>query len=343
VLASVPRIFIRVYDGITAKLAAAPPVAQRVFWAAYAVKRFLLARHLPTDVLDGRVFGKFKAMFGPNIAIFITAGAALDAKIHDFFQVVFGAPVMNGFGCSESGTANIVTPDDVAYQRPGTAGGPLVNAACRIDPVEGYDEPGCGEILIGGPCVSSGYLHDPEATAALFADAEHTWIRTGDVARWVDGSIVIVDRLRSIFKLAQGEYVAAEMVAQAYEGLAAVEQIFVYGDSGRLCLVAVVIPKRGEVAKIVGKEELTDGEFGEVCKSAAVKAAILAQMDASAKARGLFGFQQVKAIHLDTLVWTADNSLLTPTFKLRRKALADHYRQEIEALYTEYVRTQEGK
>jgi long-chain acyl-CoA synthetase len=216
----------------------------------------------------------------------------------------------------------------------------MVNAFCRIDPVEGYDDPGCGEVVIGGPCVSSGYLHDEEATQALFADEARTAVRTGDVGKWVDGALVIVDRLRSIFKLAQGEYVAAEMVTQAYDGVPAIEQIYVYGDSGRLCLVAVIIPRRAEVAKILQKAELTDDEFKAACSDTVVKDSILRAMDSAAKARGLFGFQQVKAIHLDTRIWTADNNLLTPTFKVRRKALADYYRQEIDALYEEYAARQ---
>jgi long-chain acyl-CoA synthetase len=76
--------------------------------------------------------------------------------------------VRNGFGHTESGTGNIVTPDDAACQRPGTAGGPIVNAFGRIGRVGGDNDPGCGEVVIGGPCVSSGHLHDEEATKALF-------------------------------------------------------------------------------------------------------------------------------------------------------------------------------
>jgi long-chain acyl-CoA synthetase len=335
VVASVPRIFIRYYEGFMAALAKTSPTKQRLFWSAYSLKKWLQARHYPTAFLDDHIFKQIRATFGPNLAIIITAGAALDAKIHDFLQVVFGVSVCNGFGCSESGTGNICTPDDVAFQKPGFAGGPLVNSMCRIEPVEGYNEPGSGEVLIGGQGISSGYLYDDEATQALFADEAHEWVRTGDVGKWVDGSLIIVDRLRSIFKLAQGEYVAAEMVTRAYEEVPAIEQLYVYGDSGRVCLTAVIIPRRAEIAKILGKAELTDVEFKEACANTAVKSAVLEQMGVAAKARGLFGFQQVKGIHLDTLVWSPDNNLLTPTFKVRRKALADHYRQEIEALYKE--------
>jgi long-chain acyl-CoA synthetase len=201
-------------------------------------------------------------------------------------------------------------------------------------PVEGYDEPGCGEIWLGGYGLSRGYLKDEAATKALFCDEERFWLRTGDVGKWVNGGLVIVDRLRSIFKLAQGEYVAAEMVQQAYEGIPTIEQLFVYGDSGRICLVGVVIPRKAEIAKIIGKETLSDAEFTAACTNRVVNDPIMEQMAATAKARGLLGFQQVRGIVLDTVPWSPDNNMLTPTFKLRRKNLADKYRAQIDALYT---------
>jgi long-subunit acyl-CoA synthetase (AMP-forming) len=53
--------------------------------------------------------------------------------VHEDLQVVFGAPVRNGYGCSEAGTGSIFTPDDVADQQPGAAGGPILNSLCRLD------------------------------------------------------------------------------------------------------------------------------------------------------------------------------------------------------------------
>jgi long-subunit acyl-CoA synthetase (AMP-forming) len=200
-------------------------------------------------LVDRLAFTKIQAAFGPNLRSLVTAGAALEAKIHEFLQVVFGAPVRNGYGCSEAGTGNIFTPDDVAYQRPGTAGGPLLNSLCRIEPVEGYDAPGCGEIWLGGYGLSKGYLHDEVATKGLFSDEERFWLRTGDVGKWVDGALVALDRLRSRSKLAQGEYLAAEMVSQAYEGGPAVWQLFVSGHGGRVCLVGVVVARRAVIAR----------------------------------------------------------------------------------------------
>jgi long-chain acyl-CoA synthetase len=222
---------------------------------------------------------------------------------------------------------------------PGTVGGPLINVEVRIEPSDSFSDPTCGEILIGGPAVSSGYFHDESLTAGLFMDKERRWIRTGDIGRWMSGGYLkVVDRARSIFKLSQGEYVAAEMITQAYEECECVQQIFVYGDTGKPCLVAIVIPKRSFVATFLGKEvgEMSDMEYCDACRNAELIQACQKEMDEVANRHGLFGFQWVKRIHLDWVEWTIENNLLTPSLKLRRKALADKYHREIEELYREF-------
>jgi long-chain acyl-CoA synthetase len=338
--AAVPRIFIRIYDGFYAKLKTASPIARGIFNLCYVAKKYCQLHDLPVNIWDKIFFNKLQAMIGGNANELIIAGAAVDPAIHDFFQVAMGAPVRNGYGCSESGTGNICSPDDVKLSRPGVVGGPLINAMCRLEKVPEFDDPECGQICIGGECVCSGYLHDEEMTRQLFCDEERRWVRTGDVGKWDHGYLKVVDRVRSIFKLSQGEYVSAEMVTQAYEeNVPFLQQLYVYGDSGRTCLIGFIVPKRAEVAKFLGKETISDEEFAQACKSENLKNAVLEQMNAAAKAKQLFGFQWVKAIHLDHREWTPDNNLLTPTLKVRRKALADFYAKEIEEIYREYDST----
>jgi long-chain acyl-CoA synthetase len=144
--------------------------------------------------------------------------------------------------------------------------------------------------------------------------------------------------MRSIFKLSQGEYVAAEMITQVYEDCEYIEQIFVYGDSGKTCLVAIVIPRKSSVAKFLGKsvDEMSLAEYGAACKSERLVEAVLQQMNAAAEAKRLFGFQRVKKIFLDSFEWTMENNYLTPTLKVRRKALADRYQAEIDEMYRQF-------
>jgi long-chain acyl-CoA synthetase len=182
----------------------------------------------------------------------------------------------------------------------------------------------------------SGYLYDQEQTNQLFVDETRKWVRTGDIAKWDENNYLkIVDRIRSIFKLAQGEYVAAELLTLTYEIATLVAQVFIYGDSTRDCLVAIVVPDRAQVAKFLGKERLTSEEFEEACRSQALCDAIKGQLDALANERKVPGYERIRKIACEPIPWTAENDLMTPTFKLRRKNLTDKYRAVIDQLYAE--------
>lgn len=334
ILAAVPRVMNRFYDTVLAKVNSANVVARGIFWGCWYGKKFCLEHRLPTFLFDTLAFNKINTMMGGCLTEFVVGAAALDRKVHEFLQVATGVPVRTGYGLTEAGSGNVCNPWDINGIKFGTVGGPLINAEVRLEPIDGYDDPVCGEILIGGQCLCSGYLHDPESSNALFYDKERTMIRTGDVGKWdEDGYLRIVDRRRSIFKLSQGEYVAADNITQVYEAAPLVKQIFVYGDSSRTCLVGIVVPEPREVAKLLGKGHLSPEELAEACRSETTRTATLAQMNELAKESKLFGYQQVRAIHLDPVEWTPDNNLLTPTFKMKRKALQDKYSAEIESLY----------
>jgi long-chain acyl-CoA synthetase len=279
------------------------------------------------------VFDQFTKRFGGAVTQVVVAGAVIDPGLQEFFQIFFGAPLRNGYGYTEVGTATIIGPDDIRSCRTGFSGGPVVHTEVRIEPCEGFDDPECSEIILAGDSCCSGYLYDEEQTRALFIDDTRRAIRTGDVGKFVDGYLKVVDRLRSIFKLSQGEYVAAEMVTQDYADCKYIQQLFVYGDSGRSCLVGVIVVNPAEVAAFLGTESLSPAELERACASDALREAILGDMMRIAKEKGLFGFQQVKAITLDWRPWTVDNELLTPTLKTRRKAVANHYKEQIEEMY----------
>jgi long-chain acyl-CoA synthetase len=330
---AVPRLFARFYDGITAKVAAGGLLNRGIFWGAYKLKKFLISRDWSTKLVDRLVFDRVAKTFGGAVTEVVAAGAAINPAVQEFFQILLGAPLRNGYGCTEVGTATIVGPDDIRGCRPGFSGGPVVHTELRIEPCEGFDDPKCGEIILAGDSCCSGYLYDEEQTRALFVDDTHRAIRTGDVGKVVDGYLKVVDRLRSIFKLSQGEYVAAEMVTQAYADCKYIQQLFVYGDSGRSCLVGIVVVNPVEVAAFLGADKLAPEELERACSSDALRDAVLREMTVAAKEKGLFGFQQVKAISLDWRPWTVENELLTPTLKTRRKAVADHYKEQILEMY----------
>jgi long-chain acyl-CoA synthetase len=334
-LTAVPRVLNRIYDTVMDTVNRGNRVKKTIFWGMWYWKRWWIKHgYSGSWIADKLVFDKIAEQSGGLINQWVIGGAAMDPWIHEFLQYATGKPVRAGYGMSELGSGNILNPFHMNGCRPGTVGGPMCNIELRLEPLEDYDDPLCGELLCGGQMLCSGYLNDPEQTQKLFLDESRTWIRSGDIAKWdPDNYLMVVDRMRSIFKLSQGEYVAAELLTNIYELAELVQQIFVYGDSSRNCLVAVVVPNRNMAAQWAKREQLSDEEFTELCQRDDFAAAIQQQLDELTTTRKLPGYERIRAITLEPVVWTIENNILTPTFKLRRKKLADKYKDTIEKLY----------
>jgi long-chain acyl-CoA synthetase len=333
---AVPRVIGRIHDAVMDTVSTSSRLKRGIFWGMWYWKRFWVRRGWGSLLADAMVFNTLKQKVGGELRQFLIGGAAMDAWIHEFIQFATGIPVRVGYGLSELGSGNVINPFSCQWSKPGTVGGPMPNTEIRIEPISGYDDPLCGEILAGGQMLCSGYLHDEAQTRELFVNPERTWVRTGDIGKWdPDGYLMIVDRIRSVFKLSQGEFVAADLLTLTYELAPIVDQIFVYGDSSRDRLVAIVVPSRDKAAALFSKRTISNDEFKRICKEKRLIDEIQAQLNALADERKLPGYERIRGIACESEPWTCENDLLTPTFKLRRKKLADVYRRQIEELYGE--------
>lgn len=132
------------------------------------------------------------------------------------------------------------------------------------------------------------------------------------------------------------EYVAAEKIENVLNQSLLIGQNFVYGDSFQSALVAIVVPDEEVVQKWAvdsGDSSLVGLSFKELCKKGSLHATIMTEIKQLAKNNGLHGFETPKAIYLDPEPFTAENGLTTPTFKLKRQQLRDHYQQQIDEMY----------
>ena len=194
-----------------------------------------------------------------------------------------------------------------------------------------------GEIQIRGPAVFSGYYKQQDITNEVLS--KDGWFSTGDIGMLMpDGNLRIIDRKKNLFKLAQGEYVAAEKIESVYKSCNRISNIYVHGDSTETYLVALVFPDEENV-------NITDPSSGKKMKLVEIlkneklnkKLAyeVLKEMHAAAKKEKLRGFEVVKKIVLLGEDFTVENGLLTPSFKLKRHVAAQTFSGAIKGMYAD--------
>jgi long-chain acyl-CoA synthetase len=354
---SVPRLFTRIHDSIIGKVTAAGGLKATMFGMALDAKlRGLDDNILHHSLWDAIIFNKLKASIGLDRCRFmITGSAPIGNHVLRFLRAAFGIPVAQGYGLTETSAGTCIT-DLKDHSTDAHTGPPCVCSEVKLIDVvdmgyhvtdtlhgeekkEGTDEVikagmaccGRGEVCIRGVNVFSGYYKHPELTSgALDADG---WLHTGDIGLWhPDGVLQIIDRRKNVFKLAQGEYIAPEKIENVVLKSRMVAQAFVYGDSFKTFVVAVIVPDEPTVmewAKLHG----VSGTFEELCKNDGLRKALLEDMQKMATEAKLSGFERVRRIIIECEPWTVENDMLTPTFKSIRAKFMPRYKTHLDALY----------
>lgn len=341
---SVPRVLNRVYQAAMAG-GNMPGLKGALFRKAMQVKLAQLhATGQSTHIFwDKLVFRKIQAVLGGNISLISSGSAPISSDVMDFLKVAFSCEVTEGYGMTEGcATCSRTWPNDPSSS--GTVGPPQpVNEIKLVDVSSmGYssaDKPNPrGELCMRGLNCFSAYYKDEKNTRE--AIDEEGWVHTGDVAE-IDhcGRIKIIDRVKNIMKLAQGEYVALEKIENIYSTLPMIAQIYVHGDALQSHLLAVVIPDPVQfstiVSRLTGTETVaTDSPaLSKACCDERVKQYILDILSREAKRNGLRGFEMVKRIHLSMDPFSIEDKTLTPTLKIRRKDAYNKYKIHLDALY----------
>nr|XP_057919732.1 long-chain-fatty-acid--CoA ligase 1-like [Doryrhamphus excisus] len=329
----VPRLLNRMYDKIFRQ--ANTPMKRWLLDFAYRKKEEEMSKGLMRrdSIWDRLVFNKVQASVGGRVRLMITGAAPISPTVLTFLRAALGCQFYEGYGQTEctAGCAMTLPGDWTA----GHVGAPLpCNNIKLVDVAEMkyLAVNGEGEVCVKGPNVFLGYLNDPEKTAETI-DADG-WLHTGDIGKWLpNGTLQIVDRKKHIFKLAQGEYIAPEKIENVYVRSDAVAQVFVHGDSLQACLVAVVVPDPDSLSDWTKRTMEIEASYEALCSREDVKAAVLKDMVRVGKESGLKSFEQVKAIHIHTEMFSVSNGLLTPTLKAKRNELRQYFRSQLDELY----------
>ncbi|EGD77379.1 hypothetical protein PTSG_08475 [Salpingoeca rosetta] len=340
--AGVPRVYSRFYDKVTQRVENSGIIKHTLFNVAFHQQLAHIHRGTRSAFWDKLVFDKTKEFLGGRIRVMATGGAPLPAHIYDFLRVVFGCDVQQGYGLTESVCGGCITP--YGFIPPGTIGEPVPCCEVRLVDVPALnythkDSPNPrGEVCVRGPNVFHGY-HNLSAKTKEALDDEG-WLHTGDIAQLrSDGAVQIIDRMKNIFKLAQGEYVAAEELENIYLRSKYITQIFVYGNSTRRHIVAIVVPDKETMVPWLEDHGLGNKDFKAACSSKKVKDLLMAEIKALGEEEGLAQFKIPADIHVEGDVndlnqsFTVENDCLTPTFKLKRPQLQQRYQQQIDSMY----------
>ncbi|MBU3064443.1 carboxylic acid reductase [Nocardia sp. NEAU-G5] len=246
----------------------------------------------------------------------MTGSAPISPDLRSWVEEFLDIHLTEGYGSTEDGIILV----DGLIQRP-----PVLDYKLLDVPDLGYfatDRPHPrGELLVRSPNLIPGYYKRPEVTAELF-DAEG-WYHTGDVMAEIGhDQLAYVDRRNNVLKLSQGEFVTVSKLEAAYGGHPLVRQIFVYGNSARSFLLAVIVPT-GDALDSVG---------GDV---AAVKPLLRDALQSVAREAGLQSYEIPRDFLVETTPFTLENGLLTGIRKLARPKLVQHYGPALERLYSD--------
>ena len=336
---SVPRLWMRMYDVIMGRSKELKGCKASLVAKATAVKlrNLTTAAQYTHGCYDALVFKKMKAFLGGRVRICVTGSAPVNRDVLNFLKVAFCCPIIEAYGLTESTAAATGTRKEDPES--GHVGGPIhcveiklvdvpdMNYTSHSKDEQGHPAP-AGEICLRGPTIIKGYFKMPEKTAET-VDSEG-WMHTGDVGVLrPNGSLKIVDRVKNIFKLSQGEYVAPEKIENVINQLPVVAQTFLHGDSLQDKTVVIIVPDPDQLANAFPD----GGDYNALCAAPEVKKYILEQITNICRENKLKGFEIPKACYAHNEMFSVENGLFTPTFKLKRPQAAAFFVEQIKAMY----------
>ncbi|MFI8927691.1 AMP-dependent synthetase/ligase [Streptomyces sp. NPDC053474] len=274
--------------------------------------------YLGWALYDLLVYRRIRKEVGGRLRYAISGGSPLDRQLNLFFYAA-GIVIYEGYGLTETTAAATIIPP--LRPRPGTVGLPVPGTAVRI-----ADD---GEVLIKGGIVFTSYWNDRDATDAVLTG---DWFATGDLgALDEDGYLTITGRKKDIIVTSGGKNVSPAVLEDRLRGRALVGQCLVVGDNRSYVGALITLDPEAVAHWLAVRKRPADTPPAELRRDPELLADLQKAVDhaneAVSRAESIRRFAVVEG------EFSEENGLLTPSLKIKRRAVEQAYAQEIEALY----------
>lgn len=334
VFSAVPRLLEKVYDKIVAKGKELKGLKRGLFfWALDLGLRYEHGNKngwfyaIQLAVARKLIFSKWREALGGNTRVIVSGGAALQPRLARVFWAA-GIPVLEGYGLTETSpiiAVNNFEPKGSAF---GTVGPVINGVTVRI----AQD----GEILCKGPNVMMGYYNRPDLTNEVI-DSEG-WFHTGDIGTFEENRYLkITDRKKEIFKTSGGKYIAPQALENKFKESPFIEQIMVIGENQKFP-AAIIVPSFAYLKDWCAIKEIPFVSSQEAVRLPEVLGRIAREVERINQ--DFAQPEQIKRFELVAHEWTIDGGELTATLKLRRKFIAEKYKDLILKIYAQEKNTQ---
>jgi len=328
VFVTVPRLLERVAqkvtEGVEQQTGLKKFIGGRALAAVDAAADAFLAGHRPRGVAalsyglaERLIAGKVREKLGGRVRFLISGGAALSPSVARFFWGL-GIPVYEGYGLTE--TSPVLSVNFPGSVRVGSVGKPIPGVEIRIA--------GDGEILARGPNVMTGYLNKPLETEEVLRGG---WFHTGDLGAFdKEGFLKITGRKKEIMVLSTGKNIAPRAIEEALERSPYIAQVIAVGDE-RPSVGALIVPNFDAVVAWAREKNLPADDRGALLARPEVRQ--LFQQEINRHQANLAVFEKARQFEFLHEEPSEENGLLTPTKKIRRRAIIDRFRHLVERMY----------
>jgi long-chain acyl-CoA synthetase len=333
IMCSVPRFWEKVYAGVYDKISSSKGLMKWIYTDAVKTgkkynldfqnknKRAPIRTRIKFSIYNNTVFRILKMVVGIDKGnIFPCAGAPLSNSINEFLQSV-NIPIIVGYGLTETSATVSFYPEREFVI--GSIGTVMPEVEVKIDESN-------NEILVKGLTVMREYYNKPEETAKAFT--EDGFFRTGDAGRLDGDTLFLTERIKDLFKTANGKYIAPQAIETRVADDKFIDMIAIIADE-RKFVSALIVPDYKALTDYAAENNIEYENIGDLFSNTD----ILRMLDGRIELlqANFAPYEKIKKYRLLPEPFTMEGGELTNTLKIKRKAVAEKYKDIIEKMYKE--------